>query len=284
MRRISIILLCLLLSGCSTDWPEIPPYTTSQASHTIWEPIRFAELPECSFRVENWEINPEGEYSFELVCHNRSDVPQLFSCEGWCIDGWQVLPFWGEEVPPGEEATFSVLVPNARGKDNQTQLARNIAFDLRIFSQADLWQNYLVCSHCSFSATGEKNTPIRPEPLAWQEDAKVLVDNSGCTIVLTGVRQTQGRYEVDCLLENKTRSNMMFRLFDPAFNGVETDQVWTLQLTAGAKCAQTIVFDLPQTAGYMRWLELEVQTFNIDEWFGKVWAQEEFCIRVSDLL
>jgi hypothetical protein len=76
---------------------------------------------------------------------------------------------------------------------------------------------------------------------------------------------------------------MLFRLYDPVFNGVETDQAWALQLTPGAKCAHTIVFELPETAGHMRWLELEAQIFNTDEWFGRVWVQEEFCMKVTDL-
>lgn len=282
MRRFSIILLCLLLSGCTIALPEIPPYTTVQTDSSLWQPIHFADTTECGFRVEQWETTAEGEYVCRLVCHNRSDAPQLFSCEAWCIDGWQVLPFWGEQLPPRTEATFSVKIPPPQGADDAAQKLQNIAFDLKIFSQADLRQNYLVSGHCAFTSTGEKVKQIPFEPLSWPEDAKVLADNRGCTVVLTEVRQLQGCLELDCLLENKTRNDMMFRLFNPGFNSVETDQVWTLQLTAGAKCAQTILLDIPETAGYMRWLEMGIQVFNIDEWFGKVWVEEKFSIHVAD--
>lgn len=283
MRRFSIILLCLLLSGCKVSLPDIPPYTTSQTATSRWKPIQFADIPECSFWVEQWEINTEGEYVCQLVCQNRSDAPQLFSCEAWCIDGWQALPFWGEEVQPGLEATFFVTIPAVQVIEKALQKPQNISFDLKIFSQADLRQNYLVCTQCSFSSTGGKAKQITFEPLSWKENAKVLADNRGCTIALTEIRQQQGQMELNCLLENKTRSKIMFRLFAPVFNGVETDQAWTLQLAAGAKCSQTIVFELPETAGYLRWLELEAQVFEIDEWFGKAWVDEAFCIRIADL-
>lgn len=282
MRRFSIILLCLLLSGCKVSLPGIPPYTTSQTATSRWKPIQFADIPECGFRVEGWQSNGAGEYECRLICHNRSDAPQLFSCEAWCVDGWQALPFWGEEVQPGEEASFLVVIPATQIIENTAQKPQSVSFELKIFSQADLRQNYLVSSHCAFTSTGERAEQALNEPLSWQQNAKVLADNRGCTMVLAEARQLPGRLELDCLLENKTRSNIMFRLFDPIFNGVETDQVRTLQLTAGAKCSQTIVFELPETAGYLRWLELEAQVFEIDEWFGKAWVDEAFCIRVAD--
>lgn len=284
MRKFSIILLCLFLSGCGRiTVPDIPPYTTAQLTAAFWQPIVIADTPQCSFRVEQCGFNAENDFVCEVVCHNRSDAAQVFSCEAWCIDGWQVLSFWGEEVAPGTEESFAVIIPAEALGNNAFNMPQNISFDLRIFSQANLRQNYLVTERFVFSPSGAKPTNISLEPLLWEGNDKVLADNSGCTMVLTEVRQMKEHYEVDCLLENKTRSNLMFRLADPMFNGVETDQVWTLQLAAGAKCAQTIICDLPETAGHVRWLELDVQVFSCDEWFGKVWVAERFCIKVIGL-
>lgn len=284
MRKFTMLMLCVFLSGCQRiPLPESPPYTTAQAAPALWQPISFADTAECGFRVERCEVAPEGGCVCELVCHNRSHAPQLFSCEAWCVDGWQVLSFWGQEIAPGAEERFSVAIPAPKPEENSAWQPGNIAFDLRIFSQADLRQNYLVSAHCNFSPAGAKGGLFLPEPLSWPENGKVLADNNGCVVVLTAVRQTPEHYEVDCLMENKTRSNMVFRLYDPVFNGVEQEQVYTLQLSPGAKCAQTITFDLPATAGHVRWLELEMQIFNCDQWFGKVWVEEGFCIRVSDL-
>ena len=280
MRIFSMLLLCCMLCGCAAvALPDIPTVTASVPPENLWQPITFADTGDCFFQVESCGLEPNGDYRVNLVCQNRSGGIQMFSCEDWCIDGWQVLPFWGEEVAPGEKRSFQVTIPGQTLAKIGAAEPQSLAFDLRIFSQADLEQNYLVSTRCALYPTGQKPGHIQIPPVSWEEDAMALVDNNGCTMVLTHFRQNHDSYEVDCLLENKTRQSMMFRVHGLRWNGLESEQVWAMEVSAGAKCAATMVFDLPRTAGHVRELDMRVEIYNCNEWFGRVWAQEQFRLK-----
>lgn len=284
MRIFSMLLLCCLLGGCAAvKQPDVPAVTASIPSENPWQPRTFADTPDCFFQVESCALEANGDYRVDLLCQNRSGGSQMFTCEDWCIDGWLVMPFWGEEILPGEAISFQVTVPAQVLARSGITEPKELSFRLRIFSQADLKQNYLVSTPCFLYPTGGKPgyTPI--PALYWEEDDMVLVDNSGCTLVLTGFSQNEESYEVDCLLENKTRQSILYRIYGFGFNGLPTEQMWTLELAPGAKCAATMVLELPDLAGYVRQLNLSVYVCRSDEWFGRVWAQEDFQVHPQEI-
>ncbi len=280
MRIISVLFLCCLLGGCAGfALPEIPEATAPQALEFTWQSIVLADSQDCFLRVERCALDDQGNYTVELLCQNRSQVPQMFTCQDWCLDGWQVLSFWGQEIGPGQQEAIAVSIPREALEKSGIEAFQSLSFDLRIFSQTDLRQSYLVSSRCELYPTGAKPGQLVSKPLAWQADAMLLADNSQCTMVLTGFHQTQGKYQVDCLLENKTRSPMMLRVYDLAFNGAESDQVWAFRLSPGAKCAVEMELELPATAGRVRKMDMGVHISQSEEWFGRVWVQEAFVIK-----
>ncbi len=277
MKIFIALLLCLLLWGCDrVSIPEIPVATPGQRMAVDWQAVVFADSDTCHFRVDSCVLEKNGDYTVTLVCQNRESGTQLFSCGDWCVDGWQVLEFWGEEVPGGVEATFQVTIPARTLARSGITLPRSLAFDLRIFSLTNLEQNYRVSARCYLYPTGETPGKLEPPPVTWEEDDFVLVDNNGCSLVLTDFRQEAGQYQVDCLLENKTRQRQLYRLYGFCFNGQESDRVWTLHLSPGAKCAVTMELELPMATGYVRDFDLKVYICQSDIWFGRIWAQEQF--------
>lgn len=280
MRIFSILLLCCLLCGCAkVNLPDIPTVTAPEPVEKLWQPVTLADTGECLFRVESCDLTPNGDYLVNLVCQNRSGGAEMFTCENWCVDGWQILPFWGEAVAPGEERTFQVALPRQTMEKCGIAEPKSLCFDLRIFSQANLHQNYLVSTRCALYPTGEKPGNILAPEAPREGDDMVLADNNGCAMTITDFRRTADFYEVDCLLENKTRQSMMFWVSGLVFNGVESEQVWAMKLTPGTKCAATLLLDLPRTAGYVRQLDMNLYICNCDEWFGRVWAQEQFRLK-----
>ncbi len=279
MRIISVLFLCCLLGGCGGfSLPEIPEATSVPEAEHTWQKTVLADREECFLRVERCALDGEGNYTVALLCQNRSDFAQVFTCEDWCLDGWQVLSFWAREISPGQQEEITVSIPRETLAQSGIEAFQSLSFDLRIFSQTDLQQSYLVSARCELYPTGAKPGQITIRPLSWKTDAMVLADNNQCTLVLTGFQQTQGSYQVDCLLENKTRSPIMLRVYDLAFNGAESDQVWAFRLSPGARSAVTMVLELPTTAGNVRKLDMAVHISQSNAWFGRVWVQEHFSV------
>lgn len=281
MKIVGWLLLCLLLCGCAkVELPNIPTATTAPAQTFSWEPQLLADTPDCGFWVENCRWDADGNYVLEIFCQNRGEGAQLFSCRNVVIDGWQAPVFWGQEIPGGEAGAYDLTISRKALEDSGIQSPQSVAFDLRIFSLMDLNQTYLVSKRCTVYPTGMKPSQVQVPPPP--EGCWVLADNTGCICKVCHCRQAGSEITLQCFLENKTRQELIVRIHAITLDGQALEDVFTLQLSPGARHMATVTLPVPEGTGTVQTLELELYICQADVWFGEVWVQERFSLPVTE--
>lgn len=272
------IILIFFLAGCQKiSLPELPVATPPAQTARPWQAQTYADTDACSFVLDTVGLSAAGDWEARMLCCNKSSQKLMFTVEDLCLQGWQMLPFWGESLEPGQAGEFILRVErDALEKCGISQPGTG-EFRLRIFSQEDLHRDYLADQLCAFTVPGSK-TP-QSAPLAYPQEAMVLFDNNGCALAITQLRREGDRLHMECLLENKTREYLLLRSGSIRVNGLELGQVLALKLSPGAKAAQSFTLEIPPEAGTPRRLQLLWEA-AAEGWQGRLWVQEMFSLPI----
>ncbi len=268
---VALLMGLLLSAGCSPDTGPEPASTTQLSRLYTWQPQTLVDTPACGLELESLTLLENGDCQLIIDCQNRTADQVLFSCQDILIDGWLLLDFWGEEFPGYAQRRCQVILPAGAMGDSGPGYPQRLDLSVKVFSQGDLNQAYL-CSQ-SITLYAQQANPGRFEspqsPLA--DKARVLADNSGCSIsmVYTGSDATGQHFT--CLLENKTRQRLAFRIHSLRCQEKELDLVWTLQLPPGARCSRELVIPTFEDHG-----ELSLHVQKQDKWFSDVLVNERF--------
>ncbi len=286
MRLIAILLALALLSGCGRlslpdlPLPDIPPVTTGEDDFT-WQPRVLANTPDCGAVLEHCGLEEEGDYTLVMTLYNHTQQSQLFSLKNICLEGWQVMDFWGEEIPGNSVRTVRLPIPGEKLEQVGLSGPESLSFRLQIFSQMDLEQTYLVNHAWQIYPTGQNPARIAAVSIPRGAGDRLLADNSQCTLVLRGATQNADSLVLHFLMENKTRSEMSYRFHSVRLNGAKADLPVTGSVSPGARKAVDAVFPLPPAVGTVRQVELGAYVYDGGHWFGSVWVGEDFFIELS---
>ncbi len=277
MKLLAILLLGGMLSGCAGQFaalPTLPEATTTPSQPFQWQPIALADVPQSGFWVEGCTLEENGDYTIALWCQNRSDGPQLFSCQDVVLSGWQASSFWGEEVPGGVTERYELTIPAQVLRLSNIQRPQSVQLELRIFSLTDLDQPYLVSKRCRFYPEGDKPGCLQVPPMPHSDQDRLLCDNAGCTFLVARMEPGEEGTKLSCYLENKTRYTLAFRAYDMAAGDAQPeDTVWTMHLSPGARSHAQIT-----VPGWGGQVDLSLYVCQTDTWFGQVWADERFTL------
>lgn len=265
LRSVSLGICVLLTVGCAQVEPT--PATTAQPPRVYtWQRQTLADTPDCRMELESVTVLENGDCRLVLSCENRLDSPVLFSCQDIMLDGWLLREFWGEEFPGNARRRCQVTLPGqAMGYPQRLDLA------VKIFTQADLRQAYLCSRHITLYAVEADPGRFQSPPSPWAENSRVLADNSGCAFSMAYTGADGAGQHFLCLMENKTRQSLAFRIHSLRCQGRELEPVWTVQLPPGARCGKELVIPTREARG-----ELSLHIQKQDKWFSDVLVNECF--------
>ncbi len=270
------LLICTLLlsAGCSGPMQQPQPTTQPPRVYT-WERRMLVDLPECALELTRLQPLPSGDWLLTISCSNRLPDQVLFSCQDLMLDGWLIRDFWGEEFPGNTQRSCQILLP-VQEVLGGGEYPQRLDMTVRIFSQADLNQGYLCSQSFTLYGQGAKPGAFQSHQSPLQEGSCVLADNSGCSVCLVYRATDDAGQHFTCLLENKTRQSLAFRIHSLEGEGEALDMLWTVQLPPGGRGSRELLIPTEASQG-----ELSLHVQKLDKWFSDVLVDERFVWRAD---
>lgn len=142
----------------------------------------------------------------------------------------------------------------------------------------------------SICACGNEETATDQEPAAEEPAEIVIVDNETCTFKITeaSVDETWG-YILKVYVENKTDQNLNISWDNAVVNGFLCDPCWGMELPAGAKSNEEIIFYNESLAenginpADVNSIDFTLMVHDSDDWEADFIINEQFSITTDTL-
>lgn len=198
----------------------------------------------CAVKLVKVDPNDLWGLALKLNIKNKSaDKNLTFSVENASLNGYEVRPFWFEDIAAGKESNCSITFYDSLLAQIGSSAAEEIALDLVVSDADDMYADKLVKEHCVIYPTGLAADKVVYPPRRTTDKEYVAVDNEEFTfIILDTETDPVWGYTLNCYLENKTDKALMFSWDGVSVNGVMLDPYWAAQVGPNAKCYSGIAF------------------------------------------
>ncbi len=228
-------------SDPTADQNEPPKETEAAAAesaevYTIADEV-IVDDENCAFIIKKAEVDPVWGFTLKAYCENKtSDKTLMFSLSGVSVNGYMADPLWAEEVAPGKKSNDAITFSSSDFDRIGITSADEISFTLRVYDSDDWGAEDLVCGVYTVYPTGlSADAVVCPERKATASE-QVIVDNDAFCFIILGQRDDSiWGYTLDCYMENRTDTTLVFSWDDVGVNGYMIDPYWMAEVTPGMR-------------------------------------------------
>ncbi len=203
-----------------------------------------AEKDNFRITIDGVEESWSGGLKFSLLCENMDPERTLmFSISDTAVNGYMVSTLFVEEVAPGKK-TFEDL--SLSGDDLETigiESVDRLDMKIRVYDSNDWHIDPFMDERVSIYPTGMSEEDIVVPERRTVEGELTAEDNDQFCFVLLGTRNDSiWGYTIDCYIENRSATDLMFTWDEVSVNGFMIDPFWADTVVSGCREYDSISF------------------------------------------
>ena len=268
--KLAVILLCLLLAGCSavpsttqSSAPSAKPTqpssaatsttaTPAQSTVPAFQEVMVVDNDECAIYISGFREDPVWGWVLDTRLENKSeDENRMFAISSASVNTVQIDPLFAAQVAPGKKAMEQIHLSVSTLKERDIGPYTDIELFFRVYDAEDWTEDPVATPSIHIYPYGADRA--QPYVRESQPNDRVLVEEADFRVTLTGLAQDPvWGFTAQLFIENKTDRQVMLTAEEASVNGFMADPLFAVSVGPG-NCA----------FGRMSWSDATLQDLEI---------------------